>query len=263
MEIKTNVTTQRVERSTITKEIPMELYNSQTIKEIVTQNFRTAAVFEKYSLDFCCKGGVTIADACKEKNIDPSSVISELQTLNEAADNSSQRFNQWSPDFLVSYIVENHHAYVREAIPSLLAHSRKVAYVHGERHPEMKKVADIFGVVADEMTSHMHKEERMLFPYIVALFNSSHDKSSVPHAPFGSVCNPIAMMEHEHDSAGSLMYEIRELTKSYIVPEDACTTYKVTLAELKEFEHDLHKHVHLENNILFPKAIKLEQELMS
>lgn len=241
------------------------MYNieSQTIKEIVTQNYRAASVFEKYALDFCCKGGVTIADACKERNIDPSTVISELQSLNQAADTSTQRFNQWSPDFLVSYIIENHHAYVREAIPSLIAHTRKVSYVHGERHPEIKKVADIFSIVADEMMSHMHKEERILFPYIVALFNSSKDKTSIPHAPFGSVRNPIAMMEQEHESAGSLMHEIRELTKNYIAPDDACTTYCVTLQGLEEFEHDLHQHVHLENNILFPKAAKLEQELIA
>jgi regulator of cell morphogenesis and NO signaling len=258
MEIKTTTTT-----AVVTKEISMEPYHSQTIKEIVTHNYRAASVFEKYSLDFCCKGGVTIADACREKNIDASSVINELLTLNEAADNSFQRFNQWNPDFLVSYIVENHHAYVRQAIPSLTAHTRKVSSVHGEHHPEMKRVADIFNIVAEEMTNHMFKEERMLFPYIVALFNSSRDNTPVPHASFGSVQNPIAMMEQEHESAGSLMYEIRELTKNYSVPDDACATYRVTLQELKEFEHDLHKHVHLENNILFPKATKIEQELIS
>ena len=256
MEIKTNITT-------VTKEILMEQYNSQTIKEIVTQNFRAASVFEKYSLDFCCKGGRTITDACKEKNLDPSPIFTELQSLNNAADNTVQRFNQWSPDFLVSYIIENHHAYIRQVIPSLLAHTRKVASVHGERHPEMIRTADIFAVVADEMMSHMHKEEQMLFPYIAALFNSLQDKAPVPRSPFGSVSNPIAMMEQEHDAAGSMMYEIRELTNSYALPDDACTTYRVTLQELKEFEHDLHQHVHLENNILFPKAAQMEEILQS
>ena len=241
----------------------MEQYNSQTIKEIVTQNFRAAAVFEKYSLDFCCKGGRTITDACREKNLDPTSIITELQTLNKTANDSSQRFNQWSPDFLVTYILENHHAYIRQAIPSMLAHTHKVAMVHGERHPEMKKAADIFGVVADDLMNHMHKEEQMLFPYIVALFHSLHDKTPMPGTPFGSVNNPIAMMEQEHDSAGSMMYEIHELTNSYAVPDEACTTYRVTLHELKEFEYDLHQHVHLENNILFPKAARMEEMLQS
>ncbi|MEW5798698.1 MAG: iron-sulfur cluster repair di-iron protein [Bacteroidota bacterium] len=241
----------------------MQQYDSQTIKEIVTQNFRTASVFEKYSLDFCCKGGVTIADACRDKQIDPSTVIADLLTLNTADDVSTQRFNQWEADFLATYIIENHHAYVRQVIPPLIAHTQKVAMVHGERHPEMKNVADIFGVVANEMISHMHKEEHILFPYIVSLARTANEKRSMSGSPFGSVRNPIRMMEQEHESAGSLMYEIRELTKNYAAPDDACTTYRVTLKELQEFESDLHQHVHLENNILFPKATKLEEDLIS
>lgn len=241
----------------------MQQYDSQTIKEIVTQNFRTASVFEKYSLDFCCKGGVTIADACRDKQIDPSVVIADLQTLNTSDDSSNQRFNRWEEDFLATYIIENHHAYVRQAIPPLITHTRKVASVHGERHPEMKDVADIFGVVANEMISHMHKEEHILFPYIVSLARTAKEKRSMSGSPFGSVRNPIRMMEQEHESAGSLMYEIRELTKNYAAPDDACTTYRVTLKELQEFESDLHQHVHLENNILFPKATKIEEDLVA
>ena len=240
------------------------MYNldTTTIKEIVTHNFRAASVFEKYSLDFCCKGGKTIAAACNEKQLDPSVVINELQTLNDAVDTSSQRFNRWDVDFLASYIVENHHAYVRQSIPVLIAHTQKVAMVHGERHPEMKKTADLFGVVAQEMIQHMHKEEQILFPAIAAVARAKREGSSLPSLPFGSVKNPIALMEQEHDSAGTIMFEIRELTSNYTVPEDGCTTYRVTLQELKEFELDLHQHVHLENNILFPKSIALEEQLL-
>lgn len=241
----------------------MQQFASQTIKEIVTENFRTASVFEKYSLDFCCKGGVTIADACREKHIDPSVVIADLLALNNAGDRPSQHFNRWEADVLATYIIENHHAYVRQAIPSLIAHTQKVALVHGVRHPEMKRVADLFGVVANEMISHMHKEEHILFPYIVSLERAAKEKKSASGSPFGSVRNPIRMMEQEHESAGSLMYEIRELTRQYAVPGDACTTYRVTLKELQDFEHDLHQHVHLENNILFPKATTLEEQLTS
>lgn len=247
----------------IIKGTDMQPFASQTIKEIVTQNFRTASVFEKYSLDFCCKGGVTIHDACREKQIDPSTVITDLLALNTAEDASSQRFNQWDTDFLATYIIENHHAYVRQAIPALLAHTQKVAAVHGERHPEMKQVGNLFGVVANEMISHMHKEEHILFPYIVSLARTAKEKRSTSGSPFGSIRNPIHMMEQEHESAGSLMYEIRELTNNYAIPGDACTTYRVTLKELQEFEHDLHQHVHLENNILFPKATRIEEDLVS
>ncbi|MBI2429851.1 MAG: iron-sulfur cluster repair di-iron protein [Ignavibacteriales bacterium] len=248
--------------ATINKGTDMHTYDSQTIKEIVTQNFRAASVFEKYSLDFCCKGGVTIADACKEKQIDPAKVVADLHTLNDATNGSHQRFNQWDVDFLTTYIISNHHEYVRQAIPALRAHTQKVASVHGERHPEMKKVADLFGVVANEMISHMHKEEHILFPYIITLGLSSKEKKFSSGSPFGTVRNPIRMMEQEHESAGSLMYEIRDLTGDYTIPGDACTTYRVTLKELQEFEHDLHQHVHLENNILFPKAVLLEEQLV-
>lgn len=240
----------------------MNTFDTSTIKDIVTHNFRAASVFEKYSLDFCCKGGKTIAAACNEKNIDPSVVIAELQTLNDAVDTSSQRFNRWDVEFLASYIVENHHAYVRQSIPVLLAHTQKVAMVHGDRHPEMKKAADLFGVVAQDMIHHMHKEEQMLFPAIAAVARAQREGTTFHPMPFGSVKNPIAMMEREHDSAGSLMFEIRELTSNYTVPEDGCTTYRVTLQELKEFELDLHQHVHLENNILFPKSIGLEEQFL-
>lgn len=240
----------------------MSTYESLTIKEIVTQNYRAASVFEKYSLDFCCKGGVTISDACKEKHIDPASIITALHTLAEVPEESLHRFNQWSIPLLVSFIVENHHTYVKQTIPSMLAHTKKVAAVHGERHPEMIAVAENFAVVANEMMNHMHKEERMLFPYIMALYDALHDKAPVPHSPFGTVRNPIAMMEQEHDAVGSLMYEIRNVTHNYAIPADACTTYRVTLQELKEFEHDLHQHVHIENNILFPKAAEMEEKLI-
>jgi regulator of cell morphogenesis and NO signaling len=243
------------------KGVIMEQFGSQTIREIVTQNYRTAAVFEKYSLDFCCKGGRTIDDACKEKNINAEAVMEELRNLNGGPEADLQRFNQWNADFLTAYIVENHHGYIRAVVPAMLAHTRKVAMVHGERHPEMVRAAELFATVAADLMNHMQKEEMMLFPFIVSLYRSMSDKAPVPSAPFGSVNNPIAMMEHEHDAAGTMMYEIRELTKNYVPPEDACTTYRVTLQELKEFEHDLHRHVHLENNILFPKAKAMEAKL--
>ena len=161
----------------------------------------------------------------------------------------------------MSYIVGNHHAFVRQAMPVLLTHTKKVAGVHGDRHPELPEVARLFNEVAGEMTSHMAKEEQILFPYIVALEEASRSAGRGPSAPFGTVRNPIRMMEAEHESAGDAMARIRSLTSDYAIPDGACTTYRVSLQELEAFERDLHEHVHLENNILFPKAARLEAEM--
>jgi regulator of cell morphogenesis and NO signaling len=142
----------------------------------------------------------------------------------------------------------------------LVNHTQKVAKVHGEAHPEMREVAHLFHEVADEMTTHMAKEEHILFPYIVALEQAKRANTSTPATPFGTVRNPIRMMEAEHESAGDAMARIRSLTSGYAIPAGACTTYRVCLQELEAFERDLHEHVHLENNILFPRAVELESE---
>lgn len=229
-----------------------------TIRQIVADDYRAAAVFQKHGLDFCCGGNRPVADACQEKGIDARAVTSDLAAaLAPASD--QPRVNTWELDFLADYIVNNHHAYVRSAIETTGAHARKVATVHGERHPETVEIAARFDEIAAEMTSHMAKEERMLFPYIKALAVAAREGTPAPRAPFGSVANPIRMMEAEHQSAGDTMAAIRRLSGGYAPPEDACTTYQVTYQELEAFEADLHRHVHLENNILFPRALGLEQ----
>lgn len=233
-----------------------------TIKEIVTNNFQTAAVFEKYSLDFCCRGGKTIDQACAEKGIPADDVYREVGMLSPTAPADVSRFSEWQPDFLVQYIIANHHAYVRKMIPVLYAHTQKVASVHGQNHPEVIAIARSFEKVALELQQHMQKEEQILFPYINQLCETKRGNASVDRSPFGTVQNPIAMMEREHQSAGDELYEIRSLSNSYDPPQDACTTYRISYRELQEFERDLHQHVHLENNILFPQAILLEQEII-
>jgi regulator of cell morphogenesis and NO signaling len=231
-----------------------------TIRDIVASDFRAAAVFHKFGIDFCCGGGSTLSDACQQRNVSEADVLDALTNACAAPDASTPRFNTWDVQTLVSYIVTNHHAYVREALPTVQAHARKIASVHGENHPELREVAGLFDGVADEMTSHMMKEERILFPYIEALGAAAQRKVPPPPAPFGSVSNPIRMMEHEHESAGAAMARIRELTGDYTPPADGCTTYRITMQELAAFEADLHAHVHLENNILFPKAKQLAGE---
>jgi regulator of cell morphogenesis and NO signaling len=175
---------------------------------------------------------------------------------------TENRFAEWDPVFLIDYIVNNHHAYVRKMIPVLSVHTQKIASVHGQNHPELIKVAEHFQSVARELSQHMQKEELVLFPYIKSLLTARLTGTAAPASPFGSVRNPIKMMEAEHQNAGDELYAVRSLSSGYTVPADGCTTYHVTYQELQDFERDLHQHVHLENNILFPLAVALEQELV-
>jgi regulator of cell morphogenesis and NO signaling len=148
-------------------------------------------------------------------------------------------------------------------VPVILAHTQKIASVHGARHPELLQIAEHTNAVCEEMIQHMHKEEQVLFPYIISLVSARKEGRAIASSAFGSIQNPIRMMESEHESAGDAMYAIRSLSSGYTVPDDGCTTYRIAFQELQDFERDLHQHVHLENNILFPMAVKLEQELIA
>lgn len=234
----------------------MQITGETTVGEIVAGDFRAAAVFDEFGIDFCCGGRRSLAEACAERDIDSQVVLEALRHA-LSVPGSAPRFDEWSPETLIDFIVGTHHEYVRRALPSLTAHTRKLAVVHGSRHSELHEVARLTQSVADEMTSHMVKEERILFPFIARLSEAARDGRAVPQAPFGSIDNPIRMMEHEHDETGAAVARIRELTADYTLPADGCTTYRVCLQELERFEQDLHAHVHLENNILFPKARKL------
>ena len=237
-------------------------YSNLTVGEIVKENFQTAEIFKKYDIDFCCGGKATIDEVCSENNISADKLI---QDLNEAQSNSGydtgKNFKDWEPDFLINYIINVHHKYVNENLPLLSEWTNKIAQVHGERHPELQRIVEWFQAISAELRQHMMKEENILFPYIVNLHNSIKNNFPVPPSPFGTVRNPIRMMEMEHENAGSLLKKIREISNNYNLPEDACETYTVTYKKLDEFENDLHQHIHLENNILFPKAIELEENL--
>jgi regulator of cell morphogenesis and NO signaling len=240
----------------------MHVTGETTVGDIVTGDFRAAAVFHEFGIDFCCGGRRSLAEACAERKIE-SEVVLEALTRALSVPGSAPRFDEWSPETLIGFIVGNHHEYVRRALPSLTAHTQKLAAVHGSRHPELHEIARLTGFVAGEMTSHMAKEERILFPFIARLSEAARDGRPAPEAPFGSIDNPIRMMEHEHDEAGAAMARIRELTADYTVPADGCTTYLVCFKELDAFEQDLHAHVHLENNILFPKARRLAAPVLA
>lgn len=237
----------------------MNATSNTTVRDLVTSDFRAAAVFQRFGIDFCCGGGKPLADACLAKQLDERHVLDELNRACATPDEATPRFADWQADDLTRHIVGRHHGYCRELMPAIAAHTRKLAEVHGPAHPELIEMAEIFGRVCAEMEVHMAKEEAILFPYIDLLAASRRGGVQPFPAPFGDVGNPIRVMEAEHESAGAAMARIRELTDGYAAPEDGCTTWRVTLQELDAFERDLHIHVHLENNVLFPKALALAE----
>jgi len=240
----------------------MNLTTQNTLAEIVKSDFRSARIFENYNLDFCCKGNRLLDDACREKKLNADLILSEVTSVCKET-GSVNESHVWKTDELANHILNTHHVYVKKMLPVIFAHSQKVSEVHGKNHPEVKEIARIFETVHDELSSHLMKEEKMLFPVILHLAELENTGSSMEVSPFGSIQNPINVMEREHVEAGDGFYRIRELSGNYNPPEDACTTYKVLYQELNEFENDLHTHIHLENNILFPMAVELEKKLMS
>lgn len=233
-----------------------------TIGELVTKDFRKAEVFKKFGLDFCCGGKKTLTKACKEKGLDVVQIEKELKAIDQIPAAPSQDYNDWNLGFLADYILNTHHKYVTQAIPVIYEYTQKVARVHGERHPEAIEIASEFLKVADELNRHMMKEENVLFPYIKKLAEAQKSGTTVETPPFGTIQGPIRMMEIEHEEVGDVMENIQRLTNNFTPPADACTTYRLSFAKLKEFEEDLHQHIHLENNILFPRSIELEKELL-
>ena len=235
----------------------------KSLAEIVKEDHRAATVFEKYHLDFCCKGKRSLQQACEEGHLSAREIADALAESNlSGGGKATLEFVQLPLSQLVSYIVGTHHDYVKKEMPQIIAWLQRVVSKHGERHPEMRKVTAIFEALVEEMTAHMQKEELILFPLIIdAEGRSLAGKSN--HLNITYLKAPIDMMEQEHDHAGHLLNEIRELTNSYTPPGDACTTYRLVIAALHAFEADLHQHVHLENNILFPKSLNLFNTLIS
>lgn len=238
----------------------MENLKDKTIGSFVAQDFRTAAVFTKYKIDFCCKGNRTLNEVCEKSSIDSDVLVQNLSDVLQSENNNNIDFNSWPLDLLADYIEKTHHRYVEDKTTILLQFLDKLCKVHGEGHPELFKINQLFTECAGELSQHMKKEELMLFPFVKRMVKTKEADGLLSQPSFGTVSNPIAMMMHEHDNEGDRFREIANLTNDYTAPSDGCTTYKVTFAMLKEFEEDLHKHIHLENNILFPKSVILEKE---
>ena len=235
----------------------------ETLGQIAARDLRKVEIFKKYGLDFCCGGKQTVREACAKKGLDLEKVEAELKMASSNPVARPLPYNEWAPDFLCDFIVNTHHRYVSKTLPDLLGYAKKVSRVHGEHHPELLRIYQLVQEINDEMTAHMMKEENILFPFIRKMFSATLDHSSFQAAHFGTVQNPVAMMESEHEDVGGKMAEIRLLSGDYSLPEGACGSYSVLYRLLQEFEEDLHIHVHLENNILFPRAIALEKEIFS
>jgi regulator of cell morphogenesis and NO signaling len=239
----------------------MNISKNDQVGALVAQNYKTADVFRKHKIDFCCNGNRTIEEACSIKGIDPVSLIGDLKvSLNEPT--SPTDYNSWPLDLLAEYIIKRHHRYVEEKIPVLIQYLQKLSKVHGDQHPELKRILQLFTETASELTQHMKKEELVLFPFIRKMAEAERNNTPVATPLFGTVTNPIQMMRYEHNAEGERFSEVAILSNNHMPPSDACNTYKVAYALLQEFETDLTIHIHLENNILFPKAIEMEAHLL-
>lgn len=228
-----------------------------TVGAIVAQRPALSRVFEQEGIDYCCGGKKALDEVCREKGLDPAGLLAKLEAhASTRADESVVDAAAMSLSELADHIERTHHAYLRRELPRLYAMTEKVASVHGDKDARLDEIRRTFLALADEMTSHMMKEERILFPMIRRLSESK----TAPAFHCGSLANPIAQMEHEHEQSGSALERLRTLTDGYTPPEWACNTYRAMLDGLAHLERDMHQHVHKENNILFPQAIKRETE---
>lgn len=237
----------------------MKFPETLTVADVVTENIKTAHIFKKYGIDFCCGGGISIRKAAEKANVKYDDLERDLLNVENTSSRASN-YNNYELDFLTDHIIHVHHKYVEENIPLIIQYAARVVQVHGDHYPELREIQQLFSLVSTELGGHMKKEELILFPLIKKMVNAKRAGESVPEPHFGTVDNPIKMMEAEHEEAGEILRTIAQLSQNYIPPEGACNTFRAFYAKLDEFEQDLHQHVHLENNILFPKALKLEKE---
>jgi len=236
----------------------MKITKETIIGEVVANDYNSASVFKQFGIDFCCNGNRTIEEACNKDNISSENLISVLNNISNQKSDSGLDYRSWPLDLLADYIEKKHHRYVATKILEIVPFLETIVQVHGSRHQELSIVEKLFKESAEALTAHMKKEEQVLFPYIREMVNHNPAKGKLQPV-FGSAINPIRAMMVEHDTEGERFRTISGLTNNYLPPADACNTYRATLALIKEFEEDLHLHIHLENNILFPGAIKMEE----
>ncbi len=238
--------------------------STRTVREIALEMPATTRVFEEFKIDYCCGGGKMFLDACQVAGANPESVSLEIEHIIEM--NEPKTF-EWLRETtlskLIGYILEKHHIYTKNEIANLTPLMAKVVRRHGENHPELFDLELVFSELCNDLSQHLLKEEDILFPHIERLERSLTDQSQIPMSCFGTVQNPIRMMMLEHDTAGDLLRKMREFSDNYQLPEGACPSYTALYHRLETFELDLHQHIHLENNLLFPRAVELEEKAVS
>lgn len=227
---------------------------NKTIGEFVAEDFRTAEVFNKYGVDFCCGGNVPLSSICEVKGLEMTAFLSELEAAKSEPLERNRNYAAWELPFLADYIVTTHHGYLDENTSQIAVYAHKIAEVHGAHHPEVVEIARIFDIIANDMTAHLREEEEVLFPGIKRIYAARKTGEDPVEEDMEAIKACLTKLNLEHEAIGDAVHEIRHLSKGYEIPSDVCNTFVVTYRKLKEFEEDLHKHVHLENNILFPKA---------
>jgi len=241
----------------------MEKTLEKTIGEMVAKDYRIAQVFKNHTIDFCCKGNRSLEEVAEKHGLDANILLEEIDEAQKRTTIENTDFQSWPLDLLADYIEKKHHRYVEDRTPVLKQYLNKLCKVHGKLHPELLKIDQHFNASAGELAMHMKKEELLLFPWIRKMVKAEHLNEVLDRPHFGSIKNPIAAMMQEHENEGDRFRLMQKLSNDYNPPTDACSTYRVTFSLLKEFEEDLHRHIHLENNILFPKAELLEQKFIS
>ncbi len=238
----------------------MNLTTEKTVREVALESPASTRALEKLGIDYCCGGNQTLEQACRIAKVSMDEVLKALEAAPSAYQPgpSDRDWQGESLTDLISHINSTHHKYVREEIARLGPLFQKVCSVHGQNHPELLRVQGTFGDLAQELVMHLMKEEMVLFPYIVRMEEAVIQKEPVVPPPFGTVQNPVSMMMHEHDNAGIALRVLRQASNGYTPPPDACVSYQTLYRALADFEADLHQHIHLENNILFPKALAME-----
>jgi regulator of cell morphogenesis and NO signaling len=234
----------------------------KTVRELALENPGATRVFENLGIDYCCGGKKSLNEACRAANLNIREVLASIEQLSQPVmatqTDKEQNWHAVPLAALIAHIQNKHHKYTREEIARLGPLFEKLCSVHGSKHRELFEVYESFKGLAQELGAHMMKEDMVLFPYIVRMEAARAESRSFAPAPFGSVKNPVAMMEHEHDSAGKALMAMKQASNGYSAPADACISYQTLYRVLAQFEADLHQHIHLENNILFPRAIAME-----
>ena len=234
------------------------------VSDIVQEDYRTASVFRKYDIDFCCGGKWALATVCEMKGLDFGPIKEELEdSVRNIQLSNTIQFNNWNIDFLTEYIVNVHHHYLRKALPEIKSHLAHFIADHAEKYPYLNEVSKQFNYLTKDILPHLQQEEEILFPYIRQISHAYESKESYASLLVRTLRKPVEeVMHHEHETVSKILHRLRNLTNNYVTPDDACVSHRVAFSLLKELDEDLSQHIYLENSILFPKAVKMEKELL-